>query len=720
MRLSTPNWDEEPLIDLQLPDREDGATPSSRRRSHSRRLPLSSFVIEANEKFNYDLHLPELQGQRSRRLIERHIAHMRQQQLEASEIDETIAGLNTLMKEAASVFTLASSSSAPALMREGVAERKGGEGKRAGLARAKTVAAELAREREARAETLGKQLHVEYTVKGRATDVHERVSERIQELREDPSKLQALQREIEARRKRFEIDNLRENIRAVRLSPTEYARTRERHFSERRLLEEERERAARSRDEEHALRAARLEQKLRPMSSKELKLHKQKQHLAKRQRAWAMLIALSASSQAFHNALTSIQRGRLRAVEMDAAATKISRCFKRWKLVKRVQLVKALKRMLKLLVFRWRLRKFIEQKQTSVGIIRSVLRTTLERGRFLRVVSSFIMYARRVQRAWRRKADIITAQKLLVLQAWLRRDLQRGLTETTDFEMLDPMEKQLRLAVVTADLWDRRRQHVRELNKYFREKERREKAAAQLVRCATEQTSVQHSDTVTDDKVEEAARPAGESKRQSANIAEQTTDSDIQKESLDHAMAPIGDVKRESTQLHHARITGHPIVELNNHAATGAVKDSHPPKPRQSLQGKEASSRRKQSVITAKRASMRPGNAQAQPQSHQEQLKVRRGADEKLSPQPGSSVAAEHIPEEAVPTSDPAASLLSMPVFQPLVISDSHYTKLTGKLRARFNSMEASAHGSLAEHKRWGTSMAAIPMATKSSVFKHS
>ena len=54
------------------------------------------------------------------------------------------------------------------------------------------------------------------------------VRNRIRELRADPQKLEVLRQEINERRKGADTHNLHDNIRAVSVSPKEYAEARER------------------------------------------------------------------------------------------------------------------------------------------------------------------------------------------------------------------------------------------------------------------------------------------------------------------------------------------------------------------------------------------------------------------------------------------------------------------------------------------------------------
>lgn len=88
--------------------------------------------------------------------------------------------------------------------------------------------------------------------------------------------------------------------------------------------------------------------------------------------------------------------------------------------------------------------------------------------------------ALKLQKAWRHKAAAIMAQKMLILQAWLRRDYEQGLIDAPYMNVLYAPELKLRLSVVAADLWERRRVHVKQLNVHFQEVERRRKNAQQV------------------------------------------------------------------------------------------------------------------------------------------------------------------------------------------------------------------------------------------------
>lgn len=54
----------------------------------------------------------------------------------------------------------------------------------------------------------------------------------------------------------------------------------------------------------------------------------------------------------------------------------------------RIHLIFKRTRILKYLVFRWRLRRRVEKKQYNVRILRSVLATTLEHGKIIRLFST--------------------------------------------------------------------------------------------------------------------------------------------------------------------------------------------------------------------------------------------------------------------------------------------------------------------------------------------
>ena len=64
-----------------------------------------------------------------------------------------------------------------------------------------------------------------------------------------------------------------------------------------------------------------------------------------------------------------------------------------------------------------------------------------------------------------------------MLHAWLRSDRERGVTNASHPGSLDPNEVEMRLTIVTADIRERRLQHLNLLKKYFREVERHRKAA---------------------------------------------------------------------------------------------------------------------------------------------------------------------------------------------------------------------------------------------------
>ncbi|KAL3933755.1 MAG: hypothetical protein SGPRY_000150 [Prymnesium sp.] len=489
MRLKTPNIYQH-RVDLKFPDIEKPsvqAQPTALLKKSS----LSSLVTEANARFAENMSALSLcaSGQRTRTSAECKVKESPQSKAAGAEVDATLVRIASLMQESSNLYRASvcvnSWTSPHPVVKEPSAKRgslfRGGPGGRSHDSEAEPKrAAEPAKQKadekshdSSRARMLGIHSQDEFG-REHLSAVQLQVRYRIKELREDPAKLEALQLEIERqqRRKRVhEHDSLRENIRAVKVSAAEYHQARERQIAERRLLEEQREQSVKARIAEQASGAEDKGWlhpfgKIAPFAHK-LDLcissgegRKNKELLLRRQVLLSPAVPGIATGISWCHRLEEELASRQWQATMQAAALMITRFFRNIRMGARIHLIFKRTRILKYLVFRWRLRRRVEKKQFNVRILRSK--------------------ALKLQKAWRHKAAAIMAQKLLILQAWLRRDYEQGLIDAPYMNVLYAPELKLRLSVVAADLWERRRVHVKQLNVHFQEVERRRKNAQQV------------------------------------------------------------------------------------------------------------------------------------------------------------------------------------------------------------------------------------------------
>ena len=232
MRLSTPSA-AQTKIDLELPRTRQGAdgTGSLPTIPPLYKSALSKLVVEANEKFKDDVSaLSPLDSARRKRAFAPKAGARRSivGKAEVEEADVTLAGIKSLMQQVATVYggeDGASGRMASALDSKadksgaGKSEKSepskrasvaasGGETKRTSLIASSDTkrASVVAAARQARVEALGVGAHMDDEDEDgghrtRLSDVQILVRNRMKELREDPTKLNALRREMAQRKK---------------------------------------------------------------------------------------------------------------------------------------------------------------------------------------------------------------------------------------------------------------------------------------------------------------------------------------------------------------------------------------------------------------------------------------------------------------------------------------------------------------------------------------